>query len=64
MFIKALSAIRVVEITRENVEAWIRFERMNRDDIDEAHGDIRESIARFQALDQILIDLCTPRIVR
>lgn len=63
-FIKALCAIREVKITRENVETWVRFEKMDRDDINEAHGDIRESIARLQALDQILSDLSTLRLAK
>lgn len=63
-FINALGLIRTIEITRENVETWVRFEKMDRDEIAEARGDIRECVRRFLEVDKILEEMTGLRVAR
>lgn len=63
-FINALGLIRTIEITRENVETWVRFEKMDRDEICEARGDIRVCVRRFLEVDKILEEMTGLRVAR
>jgi len=63
-FINALGLIRTIEITRESVETWVRFEKMDRDEICEARGDIRECVRRFLEVDKILEEMTGLRVAR
>lgn len=63
-FINALGLIRTIEITRDNVETWVRFEKMDRDEICEARGDIRECVRRFLEVDRILEEMTGLRVAK
>lgn len=63
-FINALGLIRTIEITRDNVETWVRFEKMDMDEIKEARGDIRECVRRYLEVDKILEEMTGLRVVK
>ncbi len=63
-FINALGIIRTIEITRDNVEIWVRFEKMDLNDIGEARGDIRECVRRFLEVDKILESMTTLSVAK
>lgn len=63
-FVNAMTAIQTLEITLENVESWIKFERMPREEIEDAHDDVRDCVSRFERIEQLLTGMNKLRIVR